>query len=225
MASPEVTVTSMLLNTTDASTTTGFSDIGDGTTWSTAVDLQHRLGGLPGGATLAFLYGFDGNFDRIGGLNLDPGGGITLGTKSHAFAGYASLWQYLYTEEEPPDAVDPRDGRQDLQGVGSFLMLGLADEDTNPSQWSVAAGLSGRGLIPGRDDDTCGLGYFYNNLQSPETAILNNFLSGSTQGLEAYYNIAVTRSVALSLDFQWTDSAIRQLDDAVVLGLRLNIRF
>jgi len=103
-------------------------------------------------------------------------------------------------------------------------MLGLGDRDVNPISWSAAAGLSGRGMIPGRGDDTWGLGYFYNALQEPRT-IAASRLANSTQGLEAYYNFAVIRSMALTLDVQWTRSAFSHIDDALVLGTRLNISF
>ena len=50
-------------------------------------------------------------------------------------------------------------------------------------------------------------------------------LGGFTQGLEVYYNLAIVRSIALSFDFQWTQSAIRRIDDVIVPGARLNVRF
>jgi hypothetical protein len=55
--------------------------------------------------------------------------------------------------------------------------------------------------------------------------VARNLLSQHTQGLEVYYNIAVTRSIALTLDFQWADSAFKDVDSATVLAARLNIDF
>ena len=71
--------------------------------------------------------------------------------------------QYLYVENNS-GAVDPGNGRQDLEGLGLFSQVGIVDEDTNPITWSFSIGLSGRGTIPGRDADTWGVGYFYNDL-------------------------------------------------------------
>jgi porin len=79
------------------------------------------------------------------------------------------------------------------------------------------------GLLRGRDRDTAGLGYFYNRLQDPKE-IRGGRLARSVQGLEAYYDIAVAQSVDLSLDFQWTKSAFENVEDAIVLGLRLDLR-
>lgn len=225
--SDKVTVTIILMNTNDASTTTGFSDIGDGTTWWNGVDYQYRAGHLPGGGTAAFVYAFDGDFGRIGGINIDPGLGmlgVSVQRESETWALYWSAWQYVYVKGDAPKLIDAGDDRQDLEGLGVFLLLGLADENTNPVLFSVAAGLSGRGMIPGRGEDTYGLGYFYNDLQDPRPLAIIQ-LASSTQGLEAYYNFAIARSIALTLDVQWTESAFGRSDDALILAVRLNIRF
>ncbi len=52
LPNPHLTITSLMINTSDASESTGFGDIGDGATWSTEAQLQYRLGNLPGGANL-----------------------------------------------------------------------------------------------------------------------------------------------------------------------------
>ncbi|MHC4784978.1 MAG: carbohydrate porin [Planctomycetota bacterium] len=225
--SPHVTVSTTLMNTTDASTTTGFGDIGDGSTWLTSVDFQYRLAGLPGGMNVSGAYAFDGDFTGLGGLYIDPTESqISLGQESETWALAWSAWQYLFTGDEPPEIIDATDGRQDLQGLGLFAMIGIADEDTNPVSWSIAGGLSGRGMIPGRDDDTCGLGYFYNDAQDPDTFVFQDGRRrDSSQGFEAYYNIAIANAAALTLDLQWTRAAFAGIDDSVVLGMRLNLSF
>jgi porin len=222
MPSPIWTVTTTLMNLEDASTTSGFGDIGDGTTWATSVDYLGSLNALPGGGSFAFYYGFDADFAGIGGLNYDPGIGITRETESDAWALSWSGWQYLLAEDESK-SVDPRNGRQDIQGLGVFLQLGIADEDTNPVSWAIAGGLSGRGSIPGRDADTWGVGYFYNDLQDLDLGPLE--LADSTRGLEVYYDIALLGSASLTLDAQWTESALPSVDDATILGARLNVSF
>jgi hypothetical protein len=70
--------------------------------------------------------------------------------------------------EPVPDTIDLDDGRQDLEGIGAFLMLGAADRDNPPASGSVSPGLAGKGLLRGRDRDTAGMGYFYDRLQDPK---------------------------------------------------------
>jgi porin len=212
------------MNTADSSTTTGFGDIGEGATWWNSIDVQWDLSGYPGGSTLGFLYAFNGDFTGIGGINYDPDVGIVVGKESESWALRWDGWQYLFTETEPGTRVDPRDGRQDLQGVGVFASLGLGDKKTNPVSFAASVGFSGRGVFPGRDDDTLGLGYFYNHLQKPRP-LLTDFLRSSTQGIEFYYNAAILRWLELSADVQWVKSARSKVDDSFVLGLRCNISF
>lgn len=120
--------------------------------------------------------------------------------------------------------MDPGNGRQDLQGLGLFLMASVGDKDTNPVGWSVAAGFSGCGSLPGRDADTWGIGYFHNDLQrlAIDTTIP---VAGSNDGVEAYYDIALLPSLSLSLNAQWTKSAFEGVEDATLLGARLNASF
>jgi porin len=224
MPSGRFQFTSILMNTADSSTTTGFGDIGEGATWWNSLDIQYEMNGLPGGSTLGFLYAFNGDFTRIGGMSYDPDVGIFIGKETESWALRWDGWQYLFTETEPGTVVDPRDGWQDLQGIGVFASLGLGDKNTNPVSFAASVGVAGRGVFPGRDDDTLGLGYFYNDLQEPRP-ILANFLQSSTQGIEFYYNAAILRWLSLTGDVQWTKSARAKVDDSLVLGFRCNVSF
>ena len=44
-------------------------------------------------------------------------------------------------------------------------------------------------------------------------------------GLEAFYNIAITRAAKLTFDFQWVGAPSKTTDDAIVLGSRLQLSF
>lgn len=218
--SPTWKVTSTVMNISDASTSSGFDDFGDGGMWMTSLQYDGSLNDLPGGGTLSVSYGFDADFSQVGGLNFSLGSGVQLASESSSWAANWSGWQYL-TAEEGAAAVDPTDGAQDLQGIGTFMQVGLGDEDTNPVSWSVAWGLSGRGTLEGRDDDTWGAGVFYNDLQQVGLGLSS--LASSTSGLELYYDLSLAGSTSLTLDAQWLRSAFKNVDDALVLGLRLNV--
>lgn len=224
MPNPNWTVASTLMNLQDASTSSGFDDIGDGTTWATTADYLGSLNELPGGGTFAFYYGFDAEFAELGGLHLDPTtGSVAADSKSEAWAASWHGWQYLLTEEGDQN-FDPRNGRQDLQGLGLFAQLGVGDKDTNPVAWSLTGGLSGRGSIPSRDDDTWGLGYFYNELGDLKLGEVLA-LTSSTQGLELYYDIHLAGWASLTLDAQWAKSGFQSVGDATLLAARLNFSF
>lgn len=221
LPSENVTLSSVVFNLTDSSTTSGFDDFGDGAAWSTEVGFQWD-GDLPGGSNIGATYAFDADFSELGGkFDFNPGVTPTLESESTSWAVYSSAWQYLSTESGPAGLIDTHDGRPDLEGIGLFSRLGFADPDTNPIDWSASVGVGGRGLIPSRDDDTCGLGYFYSNLQQPRS-LLVNLLEDRTQGVELFYDIALARSVSLTLDTQWVQGAFSDVDDAFLLGFRLS---
>ena len=223
LPAPNVTIVSLVSNTTDSSTTTGFGDIGDGWTWTTAAQFQYRFGGPPGGQNVAFIYAADNTFLNFNRSGIFPDG-VLLAAEDDTWAAYWSGWQYLHTPDEVPDRIDVNDGRADLRGVGLFARFGIADDDTNPIAWSFSAGLGGRGILPGRDDDTFGLGFAYTDIDRGAFASALGF-DEEAYGFEAFYNIALTQSVALTLDAQVIDPVIDGVDTATILGARLNIRF
>ena len=223
LPTPDVNFTTLVAPLVDASTVSGFGQIGEGAIWATDLDLRYKLGDLDGGTSILFAYAWDNEFARIGGINIDPEDGISLDTIDSSWALTLTAWQYVYKEVEGGE-LDPFNGRQDLEGVGLFAHLGFGDKNANPVSWSIAAGVTGRGSIPGRDDDTWGIGYFYNDLKDPRTIALGR-LEPSVNGLEAYYNIAIAGWGELTLDFQWVDSALPSIDDSYILGLRLLMTF
>ncbi len=225
MPTPYITVISSFYNTEDSSTTTGFGDFGDGTSWATEADFQYRLGHLPGGQNVGFSYSWNNDFFEIGGrFAFNPGQGIVIPTKDDTWFAFWSGWQYLFTDERVEKPLDLTTGEANLQGIGVFARFGYADKSTNPVEWAGSIGLGARGVIPGRLNDTCGLGYFYNDIQ---TTRLSGFLglTAHSQGFEAFYNIALTGAAAFTLDVQVVEAPTNNLDTAVILGARLGMRF
>jgi porin len=220
-----LTLKGAIFSTTDSSTTSGFSNIGDGTTASAEADLQYRLFNLPGGMNLGFLYAFDQSFRKIGGRYvLQPGQGFTRETADDSWSVYWSTWQYLFVKDPSDAPINLRDGRQDKEGFGLFGRMGWGDDNTNPADWSMSAGLGGRGMIPSRTNDEYGIGYFFSNLQTTNITGIAG-IADQTQGVEAYYNCALTPSTNLTFDIQVQDSALPEVRNAVILGLRLNMKF
>ncbi len=218
-------VASTLLSSTDTSTTVGFDDI-DGGISATEARFQYRLGDLPGGTNGSFVYFFSTDLvDLNSRLDFPPGEGPLFRRKDHTWIAVFSGWQYLYTEEAPgQEPLNLANGRPDLQGVGLFGRIAFADKDTNPWKFTFSVGVGGRGIVPTRDDDVFGVGYYYADVDPDRFSGPLNFETRS-QGFEAFYNIALTPAVHLTFDAQVLDTALPGADTAVVLGLRLKTDF
>ncbi len=220
-----VTVSSLVMNAADSSTTTGFEDFGDGAVWASEAQIQYRLGSLPGGQNVGFVYGFDNNFLALGGrFVFQPGEGIVAPTSDETWAVYWSAWQYLFVETPGDATIDLLNGRQDLQGVGLFLRVGFADDDTSLIRVTVSGGIGAMGIIPTRDADTCGLAVYYTNLKTGRLAGIVG-IDEDSFGFEAYYNLAITPAAQLTFDVQIIESPRDAIDTAVILGMRLNLAF
>lgn len=225
----DISVSATIMNTSDSSTTTGFDDFGEGWTVAAEAQFQHRLGHLPGGFNVGGSYAWDNDFATIGRrFVFNPGEGVTPSPgEDDSWAMYVSGWQYVFVED--PAAVKNQpvnllDGAPDHQGVGLFARFSFADQDTNPVEWSASFGVGGRGIIPGRDNDLFGLGYYYIEAQQTRLATVLA-ADDSNQGFEAFYNIALTPAAGLTFDAQIVEPVSDARDTAVVLGMRLVLRF
>jgi len=223
MPTDKIMITGLVVNTSDSSTTTGFGDFGEGWTSTVEGQFQYKLGGLPGGQVATIIYAADGefvNFSRSDLLSGEP----LLGTEDDTWALTWSAWQYLYTPDEVPDRIDTTDGRPDVRGVGLFMRLGVADDDTNPIDLSISGGVGGRGLIPGRDDDTYGLGIGYADFDTGPVLRAAGF-DDNAWAIEAFYNADIGRGLALTVDLQVLDPFNATIGTTTLVGARLNVRF
>jgi porin len=221
-----ITISGSIYETSDSSTTSGFENTADG--WSTALeaDLQYRLGHLPGGVNLGGSYSWDNDFHKLGGrFTFKPGEGLAAPKKSDTWCVYISGWQYLLTADDVgPAPVKTGDGRPDYRGIGVFYRAGVADTKTNPIEWTASGGFGGRGLIPTRDQDTWGVGYYYARIQHERIFSLLR-VSDNAQGFEAFYNIALAGWAHFTVDVQAVSSPFHGADTAVIVGGRLELRF
>jgi hypothetical protein len=69
-----------------------------------------------------------------------------------------------------------------------------------------------------------GIGYFYTKTDSGDL-LTQVGIANSTQGAEAFYNIAVTPSSRLTLNAQWLEADVPGAKNAWVLGARAAISF
>ena len=50
-------------------------------------------------------------------------------------------------------------GGDQKRGVGVFFRFGVSDGDANPIKYHYSAGIGGKGVVPGRPNDTFGIGW------------------------------------------------------------------
>ena len=134
--------------------------------------------------------------------------------ESGSWAFFYNFDQYLFTEPQDP-----------TQGIGLFGRFGISDGDANPIEAFYSVGVGGKGIVPERDDDTFGLGYFYTKWS--DIPLTNALGISNSQGVELFYNIEVTPWLHITPDLQVliNPGGVDDRDVAVVYGLRMHMTF
>ncbi|MFO0795521.1 MAG: carbohydrate porin, partial [Candidatus Brocadiaceae bacterium] len=136
-----------------------------------------------------------------------------LERKSHDWSFIYDFDQYLYTIP----------GKQS-QEFGLFGRFGLTDGEVNPVQEFYSIGLSGKGLIPDRDNDSLGVGYYYLAISDELPRIIER-RTHDEQGMELYYNVAITPWMHITPDLQVIEPVRENVNTTVVAGVRMKIDF
>ena len=129
-------------------------------------------------------------------------------------------WSFLYDFDQYLYMVP---GKQD-QGFGLFGRFGLTDGEVNPVQEFYSIGLGGKGLIPGRDNDSFGIGYYYLAISDKLPRIIER-RTQDEQGLELYYNVAITPWLHITPDLQVIEPVRDNVETTIVAGVRMKIDF
>lgn len=175
-----------------------------GATWSGEIAGRTSSIGITG--TYSTKDGAD-----LSSLLLPPG--LTTSDKDGAF-NVAINFSHLLVECDPG------------KGLGIYGKAAIADGNPNPIQASLHAGIAGHGSVPGRPDDVFGIGYYYYDLSDDLQDSLGAIVDiNNEQGIELYYNLAVTPWLRVTADLQWIDPANGAYDDAWIGGLRSTIFF
>ena len=90
-------------------------------------------------------------------------------------------------------------------GIGLFFGFGASDGNPNPIQYSFITGIGGKGVVPGRPDDTFGLGIARTQFSSAFVPFLRQQLNLGLQhedAIEMYYNAALTQWLNLTADLR-----------------------
>jgi porin len=132
-----------------------------------------------------------------------------------------SDWAFFYDFDQYLYVVP---GTKD-QGIGLFGRFGVTDGRANPVGAFYSLGVGGKGLIPTRENDSFGVGYYYLRTSDKLGPIGRRLLDGCEQGVEVYYNIAVTPWLKITPSVQVIDPMRKGVDTTVVAGVRAKIDF
>jgi porin len=145
---------------------------------------------------------------------LATGAALASAERKDGWALWYDFDQYLMVEKEDPK-----------QGWGLFGRFGYSPGEVNPVDSFYSIGIGGKGIVPTRDKDQFGVGYYLIDMSEGLPASLG---SNVEQGIEVFYNIEVTPWLHVSPDLQViinpggaTGAGAR--DPAIVVGLRVQI--
>lgn len=131
------------------------------------------------------------------------------------------------TNASPAKAVIPASD-EETQGLGWFAMVGFTDPDRNFVSFSFDTGLSYRGLVPGRDDDTLGIAFGYAQLsQGARDALAAEGTEPAfaEMVIECTYQAQVTGWLVVQPDVQFLLQPGSSTPNALVLGARATVTF
>lgn len=189
----------------------------DGVTLSLSVTVPAQLWGNTSIHRIRGVHSTQDGIDLrdISQLLLPPGAGRELGERSgYWFFSYA--FQHFFFQ----DKTNPS------RGWGVFGQLGVSDGNPNPVEWSCFIGIGGNSPLPGRNHDRFGIAYFRYSWSDDLADGLRPVLRlEDEQGVEAFYNYAVTPWLKITGNLQVIDPALRENDRSVFLGLRAQVKF
>jgi len=109
------------------------------------------------------------------------------------------------------------EGEDSDQGLGLFAGTGFTPPNRNVVDFYLNSGVTYKGLIPGRDDDTCGVAL----------GLANQRGEGTETVLEATYQCVLTPWCMVQPDVQYliNPGANSTLANAFVLGMRFSVVF
>jgi porin len=124
-------------------------------------------------------------------------------------------------------------------GIGVFFSFGASDGNPNPIKYAFLAGIGGKGVVPGRPEDSFGLGFARTQFSSAFIPLVRQTLNLGLDregAFEAYYNLAITSWLSATADLQIIDPALKKtlsssgqrlvnVDTAIVAGIRIRARF
>ena len=184
--------------------------------------------GLAGSYEAGFLYHTDGFADIYDVTLADLGSSLAPAKARDRGANYAI---YVNIEQE----VWREPGGED-QGLGAFAHAVWMPPNRNYLEFSIEGGLHYHGAIPGRDHDALGLGVAFIRISDHVADAVNatnqrDHTSNSQPDFEATielvyrYQVAPWFSIQPHAQYVIQPGGTKDIDNALILGVRTNIEF
>ena len=150
-----------------------------------------------------------------------------LNKENDAWSIYYNFDQYLWTPDRDPN-----------RGLGIFARFGVSDGKANPVKYHFNLGIGGKGIVPGREQDTFGIGWSRLEFSDNFVPFLRKNIGIGLRHedtVELYYNCAVTGWLKMTADLQVVEPGLKKtvtkggqlknVNTAVVPGLRVKVDF
>jgi len=201
-----------VFNTANAATNSSFDELFE----NGAIILGYyriftNFGDLPGSHALMGVYS-SGTYTSV-----DPTTWVILPPIGIIPGQQTGSWSLTYFYEKTL-WIDSHNSQRQL---GLLTSWGISDGNPSPISWAGNVALQGVGLNPRRPQDAVGVSYFHTALSSDFQRLASPVMNlGDINGVELYYNAAITPWFHLTPDLQIITPADRSLETAVVVGLR-----
>ena len=191
----------------------------EGVTFSVSASIPVTIGGLRGFQNLRGVYSTDEGVDLrdIPQLALPPALRDGVGTRQGYYYASYSFQQFVWQSPDDPN-----------KGFGPFAEFALSEGNPNPFLGHFFFGIGGNSFLNGRIDDRWGIVYFnYRLSDSLRRAARRDlgFQLEDEQGVEAYYNLAVTPWFRVTGNVEVVNPFPGNKETAIFAGLRTQMKF
>jgi porin len=189
----EAVVEFLVLQANGTAATAGFNNLsGNQLTFAGSGRLRTDFFGLTGHQLFGYSFSnrdftsIDQRFDNI--IENQQLAGTT-----HSWNIYYNFDQYLY---------EPKKGSG--EGIGIFGRFGASDGNPNFMHFFYSLGIGGKGVIPSRERDRYGLGFYFIDISNPtlQGPLRSREFLRDEYGFEGFYNVAITPWLLLTPDIQ-----------------------
>jgi porin len=152
--------------------------------------------------------------------------------ENRALVNKRDTWAVFYNFDQFLYETDKDAGH----GVGLFGRFGASEGNPNPARYVFSIGAGGKGMLPGREHDRFGIGYYYIDVNNPtfQRPLMTRAFLRDEWGIEIFYNFAITPWMLLTPDLQIIAGSQRQrvtgriverefIGTGTILGLRLQV--